>query len=204
MFVQSLRLPALTQSSNSGFFFEAGWFVLFFYHVHAMKQTKPGFLENFTLYSKPLQEAAVWLHYSEETNATFYSQWGHIGGCWSTWASSASPLLKGGSLRGLKRSEIEQRRLMSHKLCLLQIIPFLHRCCSSQQRCTGIHGPTTAVMPVPIDMGWSLAALPGSSPNSTPEYCSWTACREVRKVFYIHMGAKKHDHNFLLRRTVLW
>lgn len=30
MFVQSLRLPALTQSSNSGFFFEAGWFVLFF------------------------------------------------------------------------------------------------------------------------------------------------------------------------------
>lgn len=105
----------------------------------------------------------MWLHYSEETSATFYSQWGHIGGCWSTWASSASPSLKGGSLRGLKKSEIEQKRLMSHKLCLPQIIPFLPRCCSSQQRCTGIDGPTAAVMPVPTDMSWSLAAHPSTS-----------------------------------------
>lgn len=72
----------------------------------------------------------MWLHYSQETDATFYSQWGRIGGCWSTWASSASPLQKGGLLRALKRSEIEQKRLMSHKLCLLQTMLLLHRYCS--------------------------------------------------------------------------
>lgn len=117
MFVQSLRLPALTQSCKLRFLFEADWFIFFFLPSSCNETNQIWLLREFqTLYSKPFQEAAVWLHYSKETNATFYSQWGHIGGCWSTWASSASPLLKGGSLRGQKRSEIEHRRLMSHKM----------------------------------------------------------------------------------------
>lgn len=75
---------------------------------------------------------------------------------------------------------------MSNKLCLLQIILFLHRC-SSQQRCTAIDGPAVPVMPVPTDVSWSLAALPCCWPSSTPKHLSWTACKEVRKVFYIYI-----------------